>query len=241
MSSGLIDIHQHLVYQMDDGPSTWEKTQAMLAKAEEQGMTHIIATPHAFPGQAPFDYDGFLDKVNAINQYTYKTGMPVVLYPGAEIYYTSKTLKLLEEEEIPTLTMSQYVLVEFSTQISANDLFSAMRELCNGGYRPILAHVERYDCLKEQLVRELRDMGILIQMNAQTVLHSAGLFSGKGYVRRLLKENLVDFVATDAHNTSSRPVCLGDAYDFLTKHYGQEKADWLTWKHQLQVLPILNS
>ena len=76
-------------------------------------------------------------------------------------------------------------------------------------------------------------------MNAKTVLQSKGLFGGKSYIRKLLKEGIVDFVATDAHNTSSRPVCLKDAYDFIEKYYGKEKADALTWKNQLMTIPNL--
>lgn len=241
MSRGLIDIHQHLVYQMDDGPNEREKTLAMLRRAGEQGISRIVATPHAFPGQAPFDYDGFLEKINTINQQAWQEGLSLQVYPGAEIYYTSQTLKLLNAQEIPTLAMSRYVLVEFSTEVRFGEMHGALRELANGGYRPILAHVERYACLQEKHVRELRGMDVLIQMNAQTVLHSGGLLGGKGHIRRLLRESLVDFVATDAHNTSSRPVCLGDAHAFLLKHYGQKQADWLTWQHQLEIIPVLNS
>lgn len=242
MTQGLIDIHQHIVYQMDDGPRKWGETEAMLAKAAEQGIQRIIATPHAFPGRAHFDYDGYLDRLNEINRFAWEKGWDVQLLPGAEIYYTPHTLQKLDAQAIPTLVMSRYVLVEFEPEVRASELLKAMRELANGGYQPILAHVERYECiqLKPELLEELRYLGVLIQMNAQTVLHSNGLFGGKRYLRWLLKEDLVDFVATDAHNMSSRPVCLREAYAFLEKNYGKEKADRLLWRNQLEILPILN-
>lgn len=243
MSHGLIDIHQHLVYGVDDGPKVWEDTLAMLDTAEKQSVERIIATSHAFPGRAHFDYDGYLDKLDEINQYAAKQGWKIRLLPGAEIYYTSKALKKLDAEDIPTLAGSQFVLVEFIPEVKADELFRAMRELANGGYHPILAHVERYYCLQEkpEVLQDLRRLGVLIQMNAKTVLQSKGLFGGKSYIRKLLKEDNVDFVATDAHNSSSRPVCLKDAYDFLEKYYGKEKADQLTWKNQMAIIPNLYS
>ena len=241
MSHGLIDIHQHLVYGVDDGAKTWDDTVAMMMEAEKQGIERIIATSHALPGRAHFDYDGYLDKLDEINQYAEQQGWRIRLLPGAEIYYTSKALKKLDAEAIPTLNGSRFVLVEFIPEVKADELFRAMRELANGGYNPILAHVERYYCLqdKQEVIQDLRRLGVLIQMNAKTVLQSKGLFGGKSYIRKLLKEGIVDFVATDAHNTSSRPVCLKDAYDFLEKYYGEEKADALTWKNQLMTIPNL--
>ena len=241
MSHGLIDIHQHLVYGVDDGPKTFEDTIAMLLEAEKQGVERIIATSHAFPGRAHFDYDGYLDKLDEINAYAEQQGWRIRLLPGCEIYYTPKTLKKLDEEGIPTLAESSFVLVEFMPEVKAEELFKGLRDLANGGYDPILAHVERYYCLQEkpEVFQDLRRLGVHIQMNAKTVLQSKGLFGGKSYIRRLLKEGLVDFVATDAHNTSSRPMCLRDAYSFLEKYYGQDMADRLTWKNQIAVIPNL--
>ena len=76
-------------------------------------------------------------------------------------------------------------------------------------------------------------------MNAQTVRNSNGL-GGKQFIRRLLEENAVDFVATDVHNATSRPLCLDKAHAFLARHYGQEKADRLTWQNQLLLTPALD-
>lgn len=243
MSHGLIDIHQHVVYGIDDGPKTWEDTIANVAEAERQGIERIIATSHAFPGRAHFEYDEYLDKLDEINQYAAEQGWNVRLVPGAEVYYTSKALKKLDADAIPTLANSLYVLVEFMPETKAEEIFRAMRELANGGYHPILAHVERYYDLqdKPEVIQDLRRLGVLIQMNAKTVLQSKGLFGGRGFIRKLLKDGIVDFVATDAHNASSRPVCLRAAYDFLVKNYGQEKADQLTWKNQIDIIPNLYS
>ena len=192
MSHGLIDIHQHLVYGVDDGAKTWDDTVAMMMEAEKQGIERIIATSHALPGRAHFDYDGYLDKLDEINQYAEQQGWRVRLLPGAEIYYTSKALKKLDAEAIPTLNGSRFVLVEFIPEVKADELFRAMRELANGGYNPILAHVERYYCLqdKQEVIQDLRRLGVMIQMNAKTVLQSKGLFGGKSYIRKLLKEGI---------------------------------------------------
>ncbi|MBE5801461.1 MAG: hypothetical protein E7319_04155 [Clostridiales bacterium] len=240
MTHGLVDIHQHLIYGVDDGPRNWEETEAMLVEAENQGIERIFATPHATPGRAHFDYDGYLDKLNAINQFAWQKKWKLRLLPGAEIFYTPSALQKLDTRKVPTMAMSSYVLVEFFPSVKIDEMLKALRELANGGYRPILAHVERYHCLygKWELIEELKHLNALIQMNAQTVLHSNGI--GNRFIRRLLEEDVVDFVATDAHNTSTRPVCLQAAYAFLEKHYGREKADLLTWRNQGQIMSALN-
>lgn len=242
MSQGLIDIHQHLIYGVDDGPKKWEDTIAMLTAANNQGVARIIATSHVFPGRVHFDYDGYLAKIDSVNKFAEEKGWKIRVVPGAEIYYTSKTLDMLVAQSIPTLVNSRYLLVEFQPEVKSADLFRALRELLNGGYKPILAHVERYLCLADEpeLLQQLRSWGILIQMNASTVLKSKGWLGGKRFIRKLLKDDIVDFVATDAHNTTTRPVCLKEAYQFLEKHYGKEKADRLTWMNQSMLLPALH-
>jgi len=240
MIHGLVDIHQHVIYGVDDGPTKWEETEAMLEKAISQGIGRIVATSHVSPGRVHFDYSEYLDKLNKINYLIWKKKWKLRLLPGCEIYYSPHVLDRLHRRKIPTLAMSDYILVEFSPFEEYNTIFNALRNLANAGYHPILAHVERYQCMtdKMQSVLNLKEFDTLIQMNAQTVLHSQS-FGAKRFARRLLEENVVDFVASDAHNTSSRPICLGDAYEYLKKNYGEELADRLTWKNQLRISPAL--
>lgn len=242
MKLGLIDIHQHVVFGMDDGAQTLQETEAMLKAAYEQGTIRIVATPHAKPGQKHFEYDVFLDRLNELNRRMWQQKCPLRLLPGAEIFYSAQTVRQLDQKEIPTLAMSRNVLVEFYPSVKQDELFKAMRDLINGGYSPVLAHVERYQCLHNQwkLIEELQHLEVRIQMNAQTVLHSNGLGS-KRFIRKLLEDDVVDFVATDAHNTTSRPIKLAEAYAFLEKNYGAEKADRLTWQNQLQLTPALDA
>ena len=242
MTHGLVDIHQHVIYGVDDGPTKWEETEAMLEKAVSQGIERIVATSHVSPGRTHFDYNDYLDKLNKINYLIWEKKWKLKLLPGCEIYYSPQVLDRLTRRKIPTLAMSDHVLVEFSPFEEYRVIYDALRTLSNAGYRPILAHVDRYQSMfdKMQLVLDLKGFDTLIQMNAQTVLRSQS-FGAKRFVRRLLEEGVVDFVATDAHNTSSRPVCLGDAHQFLAKNYSQELADQLTWKNQSLITPALNT
>lgn len=242
MTGGLVDIHQHVIYGVDDGPTKWEETEAMLEMAVRQGVKRIVATSHVSPGRVHFDYTSYLDKLNEINYRIWEKKWDLKLLPGCEIYYSPHALSRLEMRKIPTLAMSDHVLVEFSPFEEYNTIVDALRQLANGGYHPVLAHVERYQCLhdKMHLVNNLKECNTLIQMNAQTVLHSQG-FGAKRFIRKLLEEDAVDFVATDAHNTSSRPVCLGDAYQFLKRNYSDELADRLTWKNQGKITAALNT
>lgn len=229
----MIDIHQHVVFGIDDGPRTQELSEAMLDAANRQGIYRVIATPHVCPGRAPFDLKAYADKLNGLNLLMQKKGSALRLLPGAEVMYTPQTLGALLSGSIPTMAFGRHVLTEFSPHVEPEELFRAMRELLNNGYRPILAHAERCLCLHGnwKRIEQLRMMDVLIQINARSVLRS-GRLTGPVFVRRLLKRNAVDFVASDAHDPVSRPVCLADAYAFLQKHYGPEQADRLTWRNQ---------
>ncbi|MEG2315978.1 MAG: CpsB/CapC family capsule biosynthesis tyrosine phosphatase [Clostridia bacterium] len=237
----LVDIHQHLLYGMDDGPEKWELTLRMLQTAQEQNVWKIVATPHARPGRYHFDYSGMVNKLNAINEYAWRQGWQVRIFPGAEIYYTPDTVRCLDERRVATLAQSQAVLVEFSPSIGYDQLYQAIRDLANGGYKPVLAHIERYECLVSRPERtyELKNQfEAKLQMNCQTLLRQSG-FSLNRFCHKLLINDTIDFVASDAHNITSRPSCLQECYKYLGKKYGEELAYRLTGGNQRAFLECL--
>lgn len=237
----MVDIHQHIVYGMDDGARSWQDTLDILLMAQEQGVTDIIATPHATPGMEPFHYAEYIQKLNQINRYAYEQNISVRLFPGAEIFYTPSTLDKLDEKAIPTLALTNAVLVEFMPDEKYDVIYGAFRKLANGGYHPVLAHVERYECLVSHIDRitELREqLEVMIQMNCRTVIKPGGLLFSR-FCNRLLEGGMVDFVASDTHNCTSRPIMMREAYQALTKRFGGDMADRLVMENQLKAFPSL--
>lgn len=237
----MIDIHQHLIFGMDDGAKTFEETQQMIRHAANQGITRIIATPHATPGIQEFHYQRFMEHLSLANQWCRAQAVPMEILPGCEIFYTPETTRWLQEGRIPTLAGTRHVLVEFNLTASYEELRSAARKLSNAGYEPVFAHIERYRCLsKLERIKELReDYPVLTQVNANTFLHSRGFFKNR-WLRRVLEDNLIDLVASDAHNTDTRPCRLGEAKQVLTRLFDGQQTNAVFQAEQiLDGLPLV--
>lgn len=235
---GFTDIHHHIVWGVDDGPATLNSSVKMLHAASDDDIRRIIATTHANPGIVEFDQSKYLERIGMLNEYCQAHKLNLVIYPGAEVLYTEKAAQLLYERRIPTLAGSEFTLVEFMQDEAYEQIYEAMRSLTNSGFVPVIAHVERYKCLvrKPALLEELKSMFYMrIQMNCHTVLNPHGR-QIKKFVSYMLKNGMVDYVATDAHNIRSRPVFMYDCYAVLEQEYGAHYAQALTGRNQREIL-----
>lgn len=221
----LVDIHHHLLYGVDDGPRTANDMVQLLARARAQGVSHIIATPHAFPGEKEFPMERCYRHLALAQEICRSNGVDIHIHLGAEIFYSEAALHVLNDGRIPTLAGSNYVLVEFSPDVKFDELCHAARKLGSVGYQPVFAHVERYRCLRklkhlEQLHEEYQ---VLCQINAQTVLRKRGFFEER-WMRGAIESGLIDVAASDAHNVDGRSCRLGECYRELRRSFGVETA-----------------
>ena len=194
-----------------------EESIAMLRAAYKDGTRRIIATAHAAPGEEPFPMEAYQENLAQLDAYCRAEGIMMELYPGCEIFYSDAVLRNLQEGKIPTLANSRYVLLEFLESVAPDTIFDAARILGNGGYVAVIAHCERYQCLVKnpKLLGEMKAaIAVRLQMNASTVLRQKGFWQ-KRFVRRVLAERWIDYVATDAHDTYRRPTCLRAGYEAL--------------------------
>lgn len=227
---GFTDIHHHLIYGMGDGPDSLKRTVAMLKKAYENGVVRIIATPKVSPGMETFSYRGYMRKLRIIQNFCQKKNIPMEIYSGAEILYTPMTVSMLAEGYVPTLADTAYVLVEFLPNTPFKEMRKGIKKLCSYGYKPILSHIEKCKCLMRRvsLAYDLKDeFDVYYQVNCATVLKPRGFFIRRS-VWQLLEDEMIDFVASDAHNTRSRCVLMDDAYRMLRRKLGRGYADFLT-------------
>ncbi len=223
---GFIDIHQHINYGLDDGAPDMPIAARMVERAYRNGVTAIIATTHALSGRARFDLERYYRHLDNLTLYCQERGLPVQIYPGCEILYADSTVDDLLQGRFPTLAGSRFVLVEFDPGISYETLSNAVRMINNAGFVPVIAHVERYACMMKSLerIREIRGLyAARIQVNAHTVVHPRGFFFHR-YLDTMLREGLVDYIASDAHNLTTRGVYMKEAYDVLKKQFGHEHA-----------------
>lgn len=213
----ICDIHCHILPGVDDGPKDMEETVAALEEAVRQQVGGIIVTPHFHPGRYRTEADRVLRALEKVRKECAGRNLDIMLYPGHECYYYSDLIRELENGNVLTLAGSRYVLVEFEPDCSYSSLMRGLRNLQNNGYAPILAHFERYECLRrEDNLWQLKHHGILLQMNFDTLLMKERFFRHYPW-RRLVEQEAVDFLASDCHGTHYRPLhalqvqeCLDD-------------------------------
>lgn len=235
----LVDIHHHLIYGVDDGPRTFEETQAMLLKAHENGISDVFATSHATPGQEPFPADVYLPHVEKAQAWANEQNLGITIRVGCEIFYTDAAVRLVQEGYIPTLDYSHHVLVEFGLRTPESMIMDAVEKFGIAGYNVIMAHIERYKAMRSmKLLKTLHDdYGVLMQMNARTVYEKHG-FLNDLWARKVLDNGYIDMIGTDAHNTSSRACNMKECYEYLCSRYDESYANKLCGGNQRRILHL---
>lgn len=226
----MTDIHQHLLWGIDDGAETKNVMQAMLLEADRQGICTVAATAHAQPGIHPFDMGLYQQRLSEAKAFCEAQQLRVNVIPGAEIAWTWQTVSALRRGVVPTLGDTDYVLVELWRDISWQAAKEAVNQLIRAGFCPVLAHVERYLAFQlspRTAMRLSNETGALLQVNADALLHPRG-FLERRFVRTLLREQSIDVVASDAHNCKERPINMKDACEWLAGHTDEAYARHLT-------------
>ena len=166
MTYGLTDIHQHLLWGLDDGPDTAQGTQDMLREAHRQGICQVAATCHACPGFVPFDIGAYRERLTQAQDFARQENLDVALFPGAEVAWTFQTTTSIRHGDFPTLGSTDYVLLELWRDVSLQTARDAVNQLIRAGYCPVLAHVERYRCFSwwpKAALRFREETGALMQ------------------------------------------------------------------------------
>lgn len=237
---GMVDIHCHIVCGVDDGARKMEDTQRMLRKAWEQGVRQVICTSHATPGEEPFPMKTYSENLAQAQAWCDSEGMDMRLYPGCEILYTRMTERLLKEGHFPALADSRYVLVEFDhADVSFDTVMEAVRTIGNAGYSVMIAHIERFRCLRSvKRLQLLRDQyNVRMQMNAATIIEKHGFFERKWF-KDVLELDLIDVIGSDAHNDTSRPCEMGMAFAYIRDHFDEEYANDLCGGNARKILQL---
>jgi protein-tyrosine phosphatase len=222
---GFVDIHSHILPSIDDGSKSMEKTLAMLKIAVSEGIKTIIATPHYHEGRMKNFCHDIEENYNIVIENLNAQKCKINILPGCEIYYTHDTVKLLNDRKIPTLANSKYVLLEFSVLAEGQYINNALQEIILEGYLPIIAHIERYEKINQNLdfISDLIEMGSYVQINAASVTGEFGL-RYKEVSKKLLKNNLVHIIASDAHSDHHRAPKLQNCAKYISKKFGEAYA-----------------
>ena len=210
----MIDIHNHILIDVDDGPKTKEDAIALLKQANDEGVTEIIATPHHLSPTFDNAYENVQQKLNQLSELQETKDLGIKLYPGQEIRISDQVLPQLRKGEAIGLNHSRYLLIEFPSRgvpHYANRLFF---ELQSEGYIPIIAHPERNKEISQNLdvLYNLINQGALVQLTSSSLQGIQGKKIQKISIQ-MIENNLVHFIASDAHHESQRPFIMKSLYN----------------------------
>ncbi|ABX41590.1 CpsB/CapC family capsule biosynthesis tyrosine phosphatase [Lachnoclostridium phytofermentans] len=231
------DIHIHILPSVDDGSVNLEQTRSMLEIAHEEGIIHIIATPHYGVGYINPDIQELQKKLELVREEAKKIDPDFQIDLGNELFYSEDIIEHLKKQKALTMAGTRYVLVEFPVFESFRNIRTGLHRLLINGYLPILAHVERYESLYRNLdrIEELVKLGVYMQMNITSIL---GGFTNQRskYCKKLMSNGYIHFVATDSHSDHNREPRMIKGVNYLSKKYGIEFVNLLLVKNTSQLL-----
>lgn len=217
------DIHNHSLFNLDDGAKTEQEMYAMIEASYRDGVRTLCLTPHFHPGYFGDNHQERDVVFRFLKGYVKEHYPDMQIFLGNELRYSRDCLSWLAEGYCLTMNRTRYVLVDFSEKEPDYAISKGLDRLLNAGYIPILAHAERYRELSRGQIQEFRQNGVLIQVDAQSLLMGFGL-RVQHRCKGILAAHLADMVSSDAHDLSGRPPQLGTCFQYIENKYGAEYA-----------------
>jgi protein-tyrosine phosphatase len=230
----MVDVHCHILPGIDDGPESIETSLEMVKGAIADGITHVVATPHAND-----NYFFNFSRVQKLREELQtQIGPRLTLATGCDFHLNPENMEALRKNSDPfCINQLDYLLVEFNEYSIPPTMDQTLHDIQLLGLRPIITHPERNAILRQQsdrLAKWVR-LGCFVQVTAGSLI---GVF-GAGPQRdswRWMTDGLVHFVASDAHNTTSRPLKLSPAYTAVSEQMGEEQAKALFQENPMAAL-----
>ena len=224
----MVDIHSHLIPNVDDGSKSVEETFMLIKEADRAGITDIILTPHYIVNSYEQNANTLILLKDKLQQILDKDKINVKLHIGMEVYITDNLIDLLKQNKLLTLANSKYLLMELplNTHVQYEDII--IFKLIENNIIPIIAHPERYKFIQENpdKVEELIESGCLMQSNIGSILGIYGNHAKQTF-KYLLKKDLIHFLGTDTHRKDTIYPLLKKATKKIEKIIGKEKTEKL--------------
>ena len=233
----MVDMHCHVLPAVDDGSQNMEQTIEMLRIASEEGISAMIVTPHYKDGRHNASVQTILSRIAQVQEEVVRQGIFVDLYPGNEIFYFHGVEDMLDKGHILTLNNTDRVLIEFSPSSDYTYIRNALDGIRASGYVPIIAHIERYECMLRDMtrVKELKNMDIEAQVNVSSAAGKLGSRVQK-YIYEMLKGRYVDYMGTDAHDTENRIPEFQECYRKLEKKFDSDYINAVFYENALAII-----
>lgn len=229
----MIDLHSHILPELDDGAQNLHQSLEMARIAIQSGVTTMVATPHCIDGQA----DDVRSMLKLMRSVLRENGLRLQLCSGMEIFGTRDTARLLREGKLLTLNRSQYPLIEFNFHSDGYWETQILSDVIQAGYRPVVAHPERYSFIQHspELLNRWVQMGCLLQINKGSLLGRFGSTS-QSLSLELVDRGFAAVVASDAHSTHSRTPWMAEVRTLLELEFAPEAARYLLLDNPRRIL-----
>ncbi|MGC2161362.1 MAG: CpsB/CapC family capsule biosynthesis tyrosine phosphatase [Silvibacterium sp.] len=221
----MIDIHHHLLFGLDDGSKDIETSIAMAKMAAADGITHIVCTPHA---NFRYNFDSAANQ-QKLDQLRARLDGKITLGLGCDFHLSYDNIDdALKHPAKYTINQKQYLLVEFAELAIPQQMTEVFYEFLVAGIQPIITHPERNPIIVKnpQRLDDWVERGCLVQVTASSLTGRFGR-TAKSFSQKLLEENKVHFLATDAHDLVSRPPRMKEIFDLVASRYGAATAERL--------------
>ncbi|WP_028855457.1 tyrosine-protein phosphatase [Psychrilyobacter atlanticus] len=214
----MIDLHCHILPKIDDGSKNIEESMELILSAEKLGYKKICCTSHYRAGKYENkNYDRTLKKLR--DQLKLEK-VDIELLEGNELFLDLDGLTALKEKKVKTLNRTSYLLVEAIPGMTEMALKKSLGKIRGLGYKPVLAHVERYPFIEVKTLHELKKIGVIIQVNLKSLRHKKEIY-------RWIKLGLIDILASDVHDKKYRNYELADIISEIDNKLGRETRERL--------------
>ncbi len=225
----MIDVHSHILPNIDDGSRSIDETFNLIKEAKEAGFEGIICTSHYMENYYETDRPEREVWINAIHENLKNKNIEMNLYLGNEIYMSDNIIKLLEDGKATTMNDTSYVLFELPLNVEPMNLYDMVYEMQQYKIVPILAHPERYSFVQTdpELIYDLIDKGVLMQANYGSIVGQYGK-KAQMIVQKFLENNMIHMLGTDAHRQNTIYPKIPEILVELKSLIGEEKLNELT-------------
>lgn len=234
----MIDLHCHILPGLDDGPSNIEAGLELARAAVKEGINTIVATPHCIPEVFSNEREHVLKAFKQLQDRLLLEEIPLRIVPGMEVHLTLDVAQRLSAGTVLTIgDLGKYVLLELPANSVPGYAEQIIFEVMLQGIRPILAHPERNREIIENphLLYQLIEKGCLVQVTSYSLTGQFGS-TIQNLTKEMVRLGWVDFIASDAHGLSKRPVALREAYQVARELVGEESAGKLILDNPRRIL-----
>ncbi len=222
----MIDLHAHILPNLDDGPRSWEESLEMCRMAFDDGIRTIVATPHTLNGVYNNNAAVIKQQAKHLQKLLEKNNIAVNILPGSDVRVYPTLTSLIENGEALTINDNRrYIILELPDLFPMPAIKKLMLSLTDKGITPIISHPERISQIQQDssVIYDFIKEGALTQVTAMSITGEFGK-GAKGFVEKMLKYDMVHIISTDCHNIVSRPPILSIAVELASRIVGKEKA-----------------